>query len=84
LHSSPDVFETYESIYATLGNNLLGRKKASLRMLHELNFTGWLIKISFSPSMAAAWVAADEEQRHPFFPPRGGLQYSRNQGSENL
>jgi hypothetical protein len=59
------------------GNNLLGRKKASLRMLHELNFTGWLIKISFSPSMAAAWVAADEEQRHPFFPPRGGLQNSR-------
>jgi hypothetical protein len=46
-------------------------------MLHELNFIGWLIKISFSPSMAAAWVAADEEQRHPFFPPRGGLQNSR-------
>jgi hypothetical protein len=46
-------------------------------MLHELNFIGWLIKISFSPSMAAAWVAADEEQCHPFFPPRGGLQYSR-------
>lgn len=35
---------------------------------------GWLMDTSFSPSMAAARVAADEEERHPLLASRGGLE----------
>ena len=38
-----------------------------------------LVTISVPPTVAAAGVAADEEERHPLLTPRSGLQNKMNQ-----
>jgi hypothetical protein len=66
-----------QSIHATLGKKSLGKEKHLSLTVARVQFISWLNKTSVSPSMAAARVAADEEERHPFLPPRCGLKNSR-------
>ena len=42
-------------------------------------FALFIISSSLPPAVAAAGVAADEEERHPLLTPRSGLQNKMNQ-----
>jgi hypothetical protein len=56
-----------------------GEQQVCRMKIFKKIMSSWLLRQRnrplFSPTVAAARVATDEEERHPFLPSRSGLQY---------
>uniref|UniRef100_A0A0A9GC39 Umc1300 n=1 Tax=Arundo donax TaxID=35708 RepID=A0A0A9GC39_ARUDO len=75
----PELLQTYNQFMLLLAAGLLGENIKNHVGPSDSCIRG--IRASLSPPVTAARVAADEEECHPFLPPRGGLQIKKGRGT---